>query len=247
MSALLVAAIPVSLFLLTRQRCMVIVFEAPETLTPTPFPQMLTRSKVPLFVWLPLTRIPWLRLLLIRVSATKSALLPVVRVSATPRPLPPRKPKITQFSMETLVFVPPVILTPTKPVPAPLMEMLRSWTQLLTPGVETFTLTPLVPDAKIEPHPFPSIVMDLTIVTAPKPPGSSASISPSVAVFEMAPAKVLQGAVRLQGLASSPTPETQVRVACAWVIEANANVNAAIARTFIVNRNLFIWSLLFSS
>jgi hypothetical protein len=26
----------------------------------------------------------------------------------------------------------------------------------------------------------------------------------------------LQGAVRLQGLASSPTPDTQVRVACAW-------------------------------
>src|SRR5580704_1539866 len=31
----------------------------------------------------------------------------------------------------------------------------------------------------------------------------------------MAPAKVLHGAVRLHGLASSPTPETQVRVACA--------------------------------
>jgi hypothetical protein len=31
----------------------------------------------------------------------------------------------------------------------------------------------------------------------------------------MAPANVLQGAVLLHGLASSPTPETQVRVACA--------------------------------
>jgi hypothetical protein len=31
----------------------------------------------------------------------------------------------------------------------------------------------------------------------------------------MAPAKVLHGAVRLHGLTSSPTPETQVRVACA--------------------------------
>jgi hypothetical protein len=31
----------------------------------------------------------------------------------------------------------------------------------------------------------------------------------------MAPANVLQGAVRLQGLASSPTPDTQVRVAWA--------------------------------
>jgi hypothetical protein len=41
------------------------------------------------------------------------------------------------------------------------------------------------------------------------------SISPPAAVLDIAPAKVLQGAVRLQGLASSPTPDTQVRVACA--------------------------------
>ncbi|HLN40566.1 MAG TPA: hypothetical protein VK337_22490 [Xanthobacteraceae bacterium] len=60
----------------------------------------------------------------------------------------------------------------------------------------------------------------MVIVTAPKPPGSSASISPPAAVFEMAPAKVLHGAVRLHGLASSPTPEIQVRVAwaCAGAI-----------------------------
>src|SRR5205823_6730923 len=89
-------------------------------------------------------------------------------------------------------------------------------------------------------------VIDLVIVTAPKPPGSRASISPQSAVLEIAPAKVLQGAVRLQGLASSPTPDTQVRVACAWANEANANRNVAIAAIFRVNRNLFIWSLLFS-
>src|SRR5262245_60632315 len=77
------------------------------------------------------------------------------------------------------------------------------------------------------------------MVTAPNPPGSSASISPPRAVLEIAPAKVLQGAVRLQGLTSSPTPETQVRV-CAWGIEANANVKIAIASALIVNRNLFI-------
>jgi hypothetical protein len=53
----------------------------------------------------------------------------------------------------------------------------------------------------------------LVIVTAPNLPGSSASISPPALVFEMAPANVLQGAVRLQGLASSPTPETHVRLA----------------------------------
>src|SRR2546430_12933897 len=92
---------------------------------------------------------------------------------------------------------------------------------------------------------LPSMVIDLVMVTAPKPAGSRASISPSFAVFEMAPAKVLQGAVRLQGLASSPTPDTQVRVACAWAAEAKANVEIAIASILIVNRNLFIWSLLF--
>jgi hypothetical protein len=52
--------------------------------------------------------------------------------------------------------------------------------------------------------------------------------------------------VRLQGLTSSPTPETQVRVACAWAMEAKANVKIAIANALIVSRNLFIWSLLFS-
>src|SRR5258705_7042177 len=84
------------------------------------------------------------------------------------------------------------------------------------------------------------------MVTAPKPPGSRTSISPPAAVFEIAPANVLHGAVRLQGLTSSPTPDTHVRDACAWAREANANVKVAIANTLIVNRNLFIWSLLFS-
>src|SRR5258708_24850011 len=56
---------------------------------------------------------------------------------------------------------------------------------------------------------------DLVMVTEPKPPGSRQLISPPAAVFEIAPAKVLHGAVRLHGLASSPTPETHVRVACA--------------------------------
>ena len=59
--------------------------------------------------------------------------------------------------------------------------------------------------------PPPSMVRDLSIITMPKPPGSRTSISPPGLVFELAPAKVLHGLVRLQGLASSPTAETQVR------------------------------------
>src|SRR5947208_5130362 len=75
------------------------------------------------------------------------------------------------------------------------------------------------PLERIEPKPepcVPSMRSDLVMVIAPNPPGSRQSISPPAAVFEIAPAKVLQGAVRLQGLASSPTPDTQVRVAWAY-------------------------------
>src|SRR5579883_3613796 len=88
---------------------------------------------------------------------------------------------------------------------------------------------PLVPDTSTPASKACELmVIDLVMVTAPKPPGSSTLISPPGAVFEIAPAKVLHGAVRLQGLASSPTPETQVRVACACagaIGRANAKTN----------------------
>src|SRR5436190_23406736 len=100
------------------------------------------------------------------------------------------------------------------PAQTPLIEMLRNITTSFTPAL---TMTPLVPALTRIPAsvPSPLRVIDLVIVTAPKPPGSSTEISPHGAVFEIAPANVLQGAVRLHGLASSPTPDTQVRVACA--------------------------------
>jgi hypothetical protein len=60
------------------------------------------------------------------------------------------------------------------------------------------------------------IVIAFVIVKAPKPPGSKQLISPPATVFEMAPAKVLHGAVLLHGFTSSPTPETQVLAACAF-------------------------------
>ena len=80
------------------------------------------------------------------------------------------------------------------------------------------------------------------MVTPPKPPGSRQLISPPVAVLEIAPAKVLQGAVRLHGLASSPTPETQVRVACADAGAAARPPNAkAVTPNIAVSvRNSFI-------
>src|SRR5262245_46290936 len=61
--------------------------------------------------------------------------------------------------------------------------------------------------------------MAFVMVTAPNPPGSKQLISPPAAVFEIAPAKVLHGAVRLHGLTSSPRPDTHVRVAWACASE----------------------------
>ena len=69
-------------------------------------------------------------------------------------------------------------------------------------------------------------MLDLVIVNPPRPPGSRTLLSPTAAVFETAPAKVLHGAVRLHGLASSPTPETQVRVAWAEAIADIKNIAA---------------------
>jgi hypothetical protein len=84
--------------------------------------------------------------------------------------------------------------------------------------------------------------MDLVMVTAPKPPGSRTSISPFAAVFEIAPAKVLQGAVLLHGLASSPTPETHVLVACALQTVPSTNVQA-IKTTILRDISLFITTI----
>src|ERR1051326_6621267 len=98
----------------------------------------------------------------------------------------------------------------------------------------------------MEPKPaplVPLIVMDLVMVTAPKPPGSSVLISPPAAVLEIAPAYVLQGAVRLQGFTSSPTPDTQVRVACAQpgmvrAIAIAAKVSTRVIMEFSLFANL---------
>jgi len=61
---------------------------------------------------------------------------------------------------------------------------------------------PLVLEAKMPDSPVLSLVMliDLVMVTAPNPPGSRTLISPPAIVFVIAPANVLQGAVRLHGL-----------------------------------------------
>src|SRR5262249_43560233 len=105
----------------------------------------------------------------------------------------------------------------------------------------TLTTMPLVPETSTPAVPASQEMMiDLVIVTAPNPPGSRQLISPLVAVFEIAPAKVLQGAVRLQGLASSPTPETQVRVAWAWAAGAIKQRTSAAAIRLAIMLDIFI-------
>src|SRR4030095_2050490 len=183
------------------------------------------------------------------VSSTWSKLPPVLLTFM----VMPFTEKLKIWQCSTCTAFPDVKLMPLRPsvVPAPFMERFLSVTIIVLgdPDALSLTLTPFTPLERIDPKPapfVPSIVTDLVRVTAPKPPGSSASISPPAAVLEIAPANVLQGAVLLQGLTSSPTPETQVRVACAWAMEANESRKVAITRSLIVNRNSFIWSLLFS-
>src|SRR5439155_10291181 len=89
------------------------------------------------------------------------------------------------------------------------------------------TTMALVPDTSTPPSVYwHLIVIHLVIVTPPKPLGSRQLISPPAAVLEIAPANVLHGAVRLHGFASSPTPDTNVRVA--WA-EAEAGIASAIS------------------
>src|SRR3989344_4494095 len=119
------------------------------------------------------------------------------------------------------------MFTARPPWPNPSKSMPLMMTMSLTPAL---TLMPLPAETRmaavVVSH---SMVIALVIVTAPKPPGSRQLISPLAAVFEIAPAKVLHGAVRLHGLASSPTPEIQVFVACADAGAAKAIVPATAA------------------
>src|ERR1044071_6211028 len=165
--------------------------------------------------------------------------VPVLLVAPVWLTLMPAFEKLKMLQFSTLSFRPDVMLMPFRPsvVPAPLIERLRRMTEMVLGEAValSLTLTPLTPLARIEPKPapfVPSMVMFFVMVMAPNPPGSSASISPPAAVFEMAPAKVLQGAVRLQGLTSSPTPETHVLVAWACATAERAKMMVRSAKIF---------------
>src|ERR1700761_44412 len=114
------------------------------------------------------------------------------------------------------------MLIPLSPVPRPSISSPLRITVSVGPALITM---PFVPDTSTPASGLSDVmVIDLVMVTAPKPPGSRTLISPAGAVLEIAPAKVLHGAVRLHGLASSPTPETHVRVA--WALAWAAKVSS---------------------
>src|SRR5437588_5433711 len=121
---------------------------------------------------------------------------------------------------------------PLVPVPKPSISkpLIVTMAVLGVGLVESLMLIPNVPAPSTPPiQPSHLIVIDLVTVTLPNPPESRQLISPPSAVFEIAPAKVLHGAVRLHGLASSPTPDTHVLVACACanVLHASKTTNTA--------------------
>src|SRR5580704_3852568 len=146
------------------------------------------------------------------------------------------------WNLWTCSSVPDTKLMALRPVNRPSNS--RPFSVTTEPAGALITM-PLVPDTRTLPSVSSQLmVMDLVIVNAPKPPGSRQLISPPVEVFEIEPAKVLHGAVRLHGLASSPTPDTQVRVACA-LAGAAFNVIAKIpTRTATIGRTNFLMTKL---
>src|ERR1700716_921365 len=123
----------------------------------------------------------------------------------------------------------------------PLILMFRRVTMSFTPAATMIALPPATRVDATMPPP-PSIVIALVMVNAPNPPGSSVLISPPGAVLEIAPAQVLHGAVRLHGLTSSPTPETQVRVACALAgaDAISGNKNPAATTSKVIRRMVYL-------
>src|SRR4051794_21199658 len=109
----------------------------------------------------------------------------------------------------SIVTLPVEIAMPMLPPPVPLSERLRMTTRSVAPAAMLIAVP--APATMLARFPSPLIVIALLIRTAPYPAESTTEISPPAAVLEMAPAKVLHGAVRLHGKPSSPFEATHVR------------------------------------
>src|SRR5882757_8162955 len=116
---------------------------------------------------------------------------------------------MTQFC--TVNDAPVLNKIPLVPIPAPSIVSPRRVTLSLAPAL--IVMAGIAEPLRTPATPTPSLMMliALVMVTALNPPGSSTSISPPAAVLSCAPWKVRHGCVRVQGLASLPSPDTQVR------------------------------------
>src|SRR5437667_12767527 len=84
--------------------------------------------------------------------------------------------------------------------------------------------------------PSHEIVTDLVMDRAPKLPASRQLISPNASVWLSAWKNVAHGKARVQGLASLPLPETQVRdAAAAGAVTETIETKAAATRTAAVS------------
>src|ERR1700728_1616739 len=103
------------------------------------------------------------------------------------------------------------------------------------------TTMPLVPGAGIVP-PTPASLVMLTasvMVTGPKSPGSMTTISPPAVVWASAAAKVMQGDMRVHGLASLPkVADTKVCDAGPPPPPDAENIAVTLSSEFMVTRQL---------
>src|SRR5262249_62350065 len=100
------------------------------------------------------------------------------------------------------------------PTPAPsISKPLR----LMTPVVAALMVMAVPPDdVDIPEKPWPWMLIDLVIMPAPYPAGSSTSISPPATTVSWACWNVRQGSAKVQGLLSLPCAATKTRdCACA--------------------------------
>src|SRR5690606_26855030 len=150
-----------------------------------------------------------------------AVLMPEVREPAMWSVRPPRT-VIPPCGANGQATVPPGV--PVMAKPRRITSWLAGALTTIEDGLALFTVA-LAPVA--------SMVIALVIVRGPKDPLSNTLIWPPVAVLSNASANVRQGAVREQGLASLPVPETQVRVAPPTRLAALGFASAALASRWL--------------
>src|ERR1700689_5161179 len=178
-----------------------------------------------------------LRIVVSRTTNSVVAALPAPGENVMPDVVKPSTAQFSMYSRAPLVNTTPDVpeaLTPSKVSPP-------KWITSPAPALTTMPLVPgegVVPATAAPPAALPKMVIALVMVTGPKSPGSSTSISPPAAVWASAAAKVKQGDTRVHGLESLPSDaETNVCVEGPPPAAAE-NMAVTLSIEFIVNRQV---------